>query len=46
MTSNGTASLVFMDDVTADKSKKRMNCEVCTAILSAQVQPNALKLTG
>ena len=43
MAANGTGSVVFIDDVTADKSS-RMNSEVFRAILSAQIQPNASKL--
>ncbi len=42
---NGTASLVFIGDVTADRSS-RMNSEVFKAILSAHIQPNATKLIG
>ena len=38
-------SLVFIDIVTADKSI-RMNSEVYSTILSAQIQPNASKLIG
>ena len=45
MAANGTGSLVFIDDVTADKSS-RMNSEVFRAILSAHIQPNASELTG
>src|SRR4029434_10164871 len=45
MAANGTGSLVFIDDVTADKSS-RMNSEVFRAILSAQIQPNASELIG
>ncbi len=40
MAASGTGSLVFIDDVTADKSS-RMNSEVFRAILSAHIQPNA-----
>ncbi len=40
-----TGSLVFIDDVTADKSS-RMNSEVFRAILSAHIQPNASELIG
>ena len=39
MAASGTGSLVFIDDVTADKSS-RMNSEVFWAILSAHIQPN------
>ena len=39
MAANGTGSLVFIDDVTADK-RSRMNCEVFRAILTAHIQPN------
>ncbi len=42
---SGTGSLVFIDDVTADKSS-RMNSEVFRAILSAHIQPNASELIG
>ena len=35
---NGTGSLVFIDDVTADKSSRM---KVFRAILSAHIQPNA-----
>ena len=44
MAANGTGSLVFIDDVTADKSS-RMNSEVFRAILSAHIQPNASEWT-
>ncbi len=43
MAASGTGSLVFIDDVTADKSS-RMNSEVFRAILSAHIQPNASEL--
>ena len=45
MAANGTGSLVFIDEVTADKSS-RMNSEVFRAILSAHIQPNASELIG
>ena len=45
MAANGTGSLVFIDDVTANKSN-RMNSEVFRAISSAHIQPNALELIG
>ena len=45
MASNGTGSLVFIDDVTKDRSSQ-MNSEVYRDILSAQIQPNAAKLIG
>ena len=45
MAASGTGSLVFIDDVTADKSS-RMNSEVFQAILSAHIQPNASELIG
>ncbi len=45
MAASGTGSLVFIDDVTADKSS-RMNSEVFRAILSAHIQPNASELIG
>ena len=43
MAASGTASLVFIDDVTADRSSS-INSEVYRAIISAQIQPNAAKL--
>ena len=43
MAANGTGSLVFIDDVTADRNR-RMNAEVHRPILSAQIQSNAAKL--
>ena len=42
---NGTGSLVFIDDVTADKSS-RMNSEVFRALVSAHIQPNDSELIG
>ncbi len=45
MAASGTGSLVFIDDVTTDKSS-RMNSEVFRAILSAHFQPNASELIG
>ena len=45
MAANRTGSLVFICDVTADKSS-RMNSEVFRAILSALIQPNASVLIG
>ncbi len=39
MAASGTGSLVFIDDVTTDKSS-RMNSECFRAILSAHIQPN------
>ena len=45
MAASGTGSLVFIDDVTADKSS-RMNSEVFRTILSAHIQPNASELIG
>ncbi|CAJ0963969.1 unnamed protein product [Ranitomeya imitator] len=45
MAFNGTGSLVFIDNIRADKSS-RMNSEVYRDILSAQIQPNAVKLIG
>lgn len=45
MASNGTGSLVFIGDVTEDKSNQ-MNSEVYMNILSAQIQPNSVKLIG
>ena len=40
---NRAGSLVFIDDVTKDRSSQ-MNCEVYRDLLSAQIQPNAAKL--
>ena len=45
MAANGTGSLVFIDDVAADRSS-RMNSEVFWAILSAHIKPNASELVG
>ncbi len=45
MTVDETGSLVFIDDVTADKSS-RINSDVYRDILSDQIQPNAAKLVG
>ena len=45
MAANGTGTLVFIDDVTADKSS-RINSEVFRAISSAHIQPNASELIG
>ena len=45
MAANGTGSLVFIDDVTADKSS-RMDAEVYRALLSVQNQPYDSKLIG
>ena len=45
MAASGTESLVFIDDVTADRSS-RVNSEVYRAILSAQIQSYAAKLIG
>ena len=45
MAANGTGSLVFIDDVTADKSS-RINSEVFRAILYAHIQPNVSELIG
>lgn len=44
MTPSGTGSLRFVD-VTADGSSWR-NSEEYKAVLSAEIQPNALKLIG
>ena len=43
MAADGTGSLVFIDDVTDDKSS-RMRSEVFRATLSAHIQPNASEL--
>ncbi len=45
MASSGTGLLVFIDDVTEDRSS-RINSEGFKDILSAQIQPNAAKLIG
>ncbi len=45
MAANGTGPLVFIDDVTADRSS-RVNSEVFKAIPSAHIQPNATKTIG
>ncbi|CAM4736095.1 unnamed protein product, partial [Leuciscus chuanchicus] len=45
MASSGTGSLVFIDDVTEDRSS-RMNSEVYGNVLSAQIKSNAAKLVG
>ncbi len=45
MASSGTGLLVFIDDVTEDRSSRK-NSEVYMDILSAQIQPNAAKLIG
>ena len=45
MAANGTVSLALMDDVTANKSS-RVNSEVYRTVLSAQIQPNASKLSS
>ena len=42
---NRSGSLVFIDDVTADRSCK-MNSEVYREIFSAHIQPNAKNLIG
>ena len=38
MAANGTRSLIFIDDMRADRSS-RMNSEVYKALLSTQIQP-------
>ncbi len=45
MASSGTGLLVFIDDVTEDRSSQK-NSEVYGDILSAQTQSNAAKLIG
>ena len=45
MTANGMGSLLFINNVTADR-RSRMNSEVYRAILPAHIQPNATKLIG
>ena len=45
MAASGTGTLVFIDDVTQDRSSP-MNSEVFRDILSAQIQVNAAKLIG
>ena len=42
MAANGTRSLVFIDDMTADRSS-RMTFEVCRAKLSAQISAKCSK---
>lgn len=44
ITAEETGSMVFIDDVTVDRSRRR-NVEVYKAVLSAQTQPNAARLT-
>lgn len=43
MAANESASVLFLDDLTADK-QSRMNAEVYKAILPVQIQPNAAEL--
>ncbi|KAG2457546.1 TCB1 transposase, partial [Polypterus senegalus] len=45
MAASGTGTLVFIDDVTQDRSS-RMNSEVFRDILSAQIRLNVVKLIG
>jgi len=45
MAASGTGTLVFIDDVTQDRSSP-MNSEVLGDIMSAQIQLNAVKLIG
>lgn len=45
MASSAPRSLVFIDEVTADRRSK-MNCEVDRAMLSAHIQPNTAKLSA
>ena len=45
MTAYGNGSLVFIDDVTADRSS-RMNSKVYRVLLSAHIQPHAGELMG
>ncbi len=45
MASSGTGLLVFIDDVTEERSSRK-NSEVYRDTLSAQIQPNAAKLVG
>ncbi len=45
MASSGTGLLVFIDDVTEDRSSQK-NSEVYRDILSAQIQSNGAKLIG
>ncbi|KAG2456719.1 TCB1 transposase, partial [Polypterus senegalus] len=45
MAASGTGTLVFIDDVTQDRSRQ-INSEVFRDILSAQIQLNAVKLIG
>ena len=46
MAANGPLSIVFIDDVTDAGRSSRMNSEVYRALLSAQIQPYAVKLIG
>lgn len=43
MAASGTGSLVYIDDVTADRNSM-MNSHVYWAVLAAQIQPKAVKL--
>lgn len=45
MTANETGSLLFIDDVTADRSSE-INSKVFWVILSAQIHSNAAKHIG
>lgn len=45
MTANETESLLFIDDVTADRSAE-INFKVFRVILSAQIYSNAVKHIG
>ncbi len=45
MASSGTGLLVFINDVTEDRSSQ-MNSEVYRDILSAQIQPSGAQLIG
>ncbi len=45
MASSGTGLMVFIDDLTEDKSS-RINSEMYRDILSAQIQSNAAKSIG
>ena len=45
MAASGMGSLVFIDDVTADRNRT-IHSEVWINILSDQIKPNASKLIG
>ena len=45
MAAEGTGSLIFIDDITAD-GRRKMNPKVYRHIISAQVQANVSELIG